>query len=246
MGAKKGKEMMSLPYQKKFIITQVFLNPSNRYVSGYHLGVDLVGLEDKTVYAIRNGTIVYAGYNSAFGYTVVIQQEDGLYCRYSHLETIRVSNGQNVATGKTIIGIEGKTGNVVGGTDPRHLDLRISTKSYHTDVITDYRNPCAYLGFPNQLHYVVTPGGHLMTKIKDVIICRSEIDRRAAGYLADHLNCKIIEHDLLPSQVLDQVFENIYVVGSSNQPVARAINIFGHDRYDTCQKVLNIIREARE
>ena len=237
--------MKYFPYQKKFIITQTFLNPSGYYVSGYHLGIDLVGLEDKSVYAINDGKVVSAGLDGGYGNTVVIHQDDGLYCRYSHLESISVSNNQNVAAGQTVIGIEGKTGNVTGGKDPRHLDLRISKKPYHTDNIEDYLDPSDYLGFPNELYHVINPGGSPMSKIKNIIICKSQVDKRAAAYLADHLSCKIIDPDLLPAEVLDQVFENVYVVGSSVKPVSKSITIFGRDRYDTCRKVLDLISKTR-
>ena len=126
-----------LPYKSKFIVTQVFLNPNDRYASGYHLGIDLVGLEDKTIYAVRDGKIIYVGYDSGYGNSVVVQQNDGFYCRYSHLESIRVDNNQYVTGGKTVVGAEGSTGNVSGGNDPRHLDLKISRKPYHTDNIDD-------------------------------------------------------------------------------------------------------------
>ena len=235
--------MKNLPYKRKFIITQVFLNPNDRYISGYHLGIDLVGLEDKTIYAVRDGKTVYVGENGGYGNTVVVEQNDGLYCRYSHLESIRVKNNQNVTGGITVIGAEGSTGNVSGEPDPRHLDLRISKNPYHTDNVKDYLDPSEYLGFPNELYYVVIPGGSKMTKIKNVIVCKSQIDRRAAEYLADHLKCKIIEPDLLPPSVIDDVFENVYVIGSSVKPIPKAMPIYGKDRYETCQKVLNTIRK---
>lgn len=238
--------MKGLPYQRKFIITQTFLNPSGNYASGYHLGIDLVGLEDKTVYAVQDGETIFAGYNKNFGNTVMVRQKDGLYCRYSHLEKISVKNNKNVIGGKTVIGIEGKSGYVLGGTDPRHLDLRLSKKPYHTDNIHDYQDPARYLGFPNELYHVINTGGISMKKIENIIICKSQIDKRAAGYLADHLNCKIIETDLLPASVLDQVFENIYVIGTSVKPVAKAITVYGRDRYDTCRKVLDLIAKDRE
>lgn len=233
--------MINLPYQKRFIITQIFMNPSSRYSSGYHLGVDLVGLENKNIYAIQDGTVIVAEYNSAFGNTVVVRQIDGLYCRYSHLDRVDVINNQDIDSGKTLIGIEGKTGNVIGDGDPRHLDLRISRIPSHSDSLELYRNPCNYLGIPNKLNTVINSEGEKMTKISHVIICKSEIDKRAAAYLADHLNCKIIEPDLLPVSVLDEVFETIYVIGSSEKPLSRAINIYGKDRYETCQKVFNLI-----
>ncbi len=237
--------MVSLPYQKRFIITQRFLNPASRYASGFHLGVDLVGLEDKNIYAITSGTVLVAGSDAAFGNTVVVQQDDGLYCRYSHLEVIQVKAGQKVANGQTLIGIEGKTGNVVGSGDPRHLDLRLSKFSNHTDRIEDYRNPCEYLGFPNTLNYIVKPEEFSMERVKNIIICPAEVDKRAAGYLADYLNCKIIESDLLPASVLDQVFENVYAIGTAKKVVAKSVNIYGADRYETCEKVLSFIKEAR-
>ncbi|KUO65071.1 MAG: hypothetical protein APF84_07500 [Gracilibacter sp. BRH_c7a] len=238
--------MINLPYKERFVITQVFLNHNNHYASGVHLGVDLVGLEDKSVYAIEDGLVVFVGYNSAFGNTVVIEQSDNLYCRYSHLHSISVKNGQSVSGGKTMIGVEGKTGNVYGSQDPRHLDLRISQLPYHSNNINVYRNPCEYLGFPNELNYVVIPGGLNMTKITNLIMYKSEIDKRAGDYLADHLNCKIIEIDLLPSEVVDEVFENVYVIGSPEKPVSKAVNIYGEDRYETCQKVIDFINRSNK
>lgn len=237
--------MINHPYKGKFVISQVFLNPNNKYASGVHLGVDLVGLEDKSIYAIRDGIVIYIGYDSLFGFTTVIEQSDGLYCRYSHLQSISVKTKQSIVGGETMIGIEGKTGNVYGGKDPRHLDLRISRLPYHTNNIDNYTNPCEYLEFPNRINYIVVQGGSHMTKISNVIMCKSEIDVRAAGYLADYLNCKVIEYDLLPSKVLEEVFENIYVIGTGEKLTDKAINIFGKDRYDTCQKVLNKIQQAR-
>lgn len=205
--------------------------------------MDLVGLEDKNIYAIKDGLIVFVGYDSGFGNTVVVQQIDSSYCRYSHLEVIKVQIGQRVISGENMIGIEGKTGDVYGGNDPRHLDLRISSTPYHTADIKMHLNPCEYLGFPNSLGYEVIPRSIEMTKIKNLILYKSEVDKRAAGYLADHLTCKIVEIDLLPPSIIDQVFENVYVIGSPERPVPKAINIFGTDRYDTCRKVIEMIRQ---
>ncbi|MGI6450660.1 MAG: M23 family metallopeptidase [Desulfitobacteriia bacterium] len=237
--------MKNHPYKKKYVVTQTFLNPNKRYSSGYHLGIDLVGLEDKNIYAVQAGTVISAAYDPSFGNNVIVRQVDGLYARYSHLESLKVTVSQSVSSGQTVIGVEGRSGNVVGGGDPRHLDLRISRTPSHTDDPGWYLNPGDYLGFPNELNYVVRPEGEEMTKIANVILCRSEIDKRAAGYLADYLRCKVIDFDLLPPTVLDEVFEHVYVIGTSEKPIAKAINIYGLDRYDTCQKVLNMITGAR-
>ncbi|NLI93844.1 MAG: M23 family metallopeptidase [Peptococcaceae bacterium] len=233
--------MSSLPYKKKFMITQTFLNPNPRYESGLHLGVDLVGLTEKTVYAINHGTVFSAGYESAFGNTVIIKQQDNLYARYSHLERILVKINETVTAGMTIIGIEGQTGFVYGGSDPRHLDLRISKVPVYTDSIDAYLDPCEYLGFDNKLNAIINPEGFTMTKYPNIVLYFSEVDRRAALYLADYFNCPAIDLKLLPVEIIDQVFESVYVIGTAQKPVARAVNLYGEDRFQTCKKVLDLI-----
>lgn len=231
---------MYLPYKKSFIISQTFLNPNSRYASGFHLGVDLVGLEEKIIYAIQNGTVVFAGFEGGFGNTVVIRQMDQYYTRYSHLESIAVKINQPVISGLTKIGTEGQSGFVYGGSNPRHLDLRISKISTHTDQINQYINPCDYLGIPNEL-YFVNQGGLIMNKKETIILYYSDIDKRAALYLSNYLHCAAIDFSLLPPEIIDQAFKNIYVIGTEQKPVSRAVNIFGVDRYQTCKKVMDFI-----
>jgi len=231
---------MYLPYKNNFIITQTFLNPNSHYASGYHLGVDLVGLADKTIYAIQGGTVFSAGYESGFGNTVVIQQPDHYYTRYSHLESIEVKVNQTITPGVTRIGTEGASGFVYGGNDPRHLDLRISKVPMHSDQTDLYINPCEYLDFPNEL-YSIIQGGISMNKHQAIILYYSEVDKRAALYLSDYLRCATIDVSLLPVEIIDQAFENIYVIGTAQKPVSRAVNILGEDRFETCKKVIDMI-----
>jgi len=233
--------MSCLPYKQDFMITQTFLNPNPVYESGFHLAVDLVGLKDKTVYAINSGTVFSSGYENAFGNTVVVKQQDNLYARYSHLEAIQVSAGEPVIAGLTIIGIEGQTGFVYGGTDPRNLDLRISKVPNYTNDIDLYLNPCEYLGFKNTLNLIINPGGLTMPKKPNIVIYFSEIDRRAALYLSDYLNCPAIDFNLLPAEIIDQSFESVYVIGTALKPVVKTINLYGDDRFQTCRKVLDLI-----
>jgi hypothetical protein len=94
---------MSLPYKKNFIVSQTFLNPNSVYESGVHLGVDLVGLEDKTIYAIKNGTVFSAQYDSGFGNSVVVKQQDNYYTRYSHLETLKLKSTKPFYEGSTVV-----------------------------------------------------------------------------------------------------------------------------------------------
>ncbi len=238
--------MSSLPYKKSFIITQTFMNPNSKYESGFHLGIDLVGLEETTIYSINDGTVILAEYENGFGNTVVVKQDNNLYVRYSHLETISVKVSQNVIGGTTIIGMEGKTGFVYGGSDPRHLDLRISRVPKHSNNTNQYIDPSEYLGFANRLNHIIQPGGAIIQKNANLVIYFSEIDRRAALYLADYLRCLAVDISLLPAEIIDQSFDHIYVIGTPQKPVPKAVNIFGEDRYETCKKVLDIISSLEQ
>lgn len=81
-------------------------------------------------------------------------------------------------------------------------------------------------------------------KVKNLVVVGNYVDRRAAEYLADFLLCPVIDANL-PFDY--SVVENVYCVGG--QPTlpftsyAKKI-ITGTDRYDTCQQVLNFIKNA--
>lgn len=73
-------------------------------------------------------------------------------------------------------------------------------------------------------------------KSKNIIVINNEVDRRAALYLADYLNCNIIEaKDFVPG-----IGEKVYVIGGGIN-IPNSIVITGKDRYDTCNKVLDFI-----
>ena len=86
-----------------------------------HTGVDIVSKAtstDKNVYkvlAVSGGVVAYAGYNGkvepdgptkGYGYTVIIDHENGFYSLYAHLAYLASSNivkvGERVKTGQTI------------------------------------------------------------------------------------------------------------------------------------------------
>ncbi len=65
----------------------------------------------KIVYAGISGTIVFAGDRGSYGNTVGIYDQGAQFIlRYSHLDTIAISNGQTVVAGETKIGTVGNTG----------------------------------------------------------------------------------------------------------------------------------------
>ncbi len=71
-----------------------------------HLGADLASLRQSPVPAANNGRVVFAGNVGIYGNTVVIEHGFGLFSLYSHLSSIQVNTGEQVAKGHEI----GRTG----------------------------------------------------------------------------------------------------------------------------------------
>ena len=138
---------MKLPYKGKVRMTKLYgtLPPKGyTYATGKHGGIDLVGVEDKTIYAIAGGSVIRANFDpTGWGNYVVIRQEDGYYCIYAHLAKISVKLREKVDAGQEI-GIEGATGNVTGS--HLHLELR---KEYGDRYST--MNPANYLGIKDEV-----------------------------------------------------------------------------------------------
>lgn len=109
-------------------ITQGYGNPSSRYVSGRHTGVDLGCMTGSPVYAAHDGTVTVAGYQGAYGNTVEIAANSSLTTSYHHMSVIKARKGQVVSAG-TVIGFVGSTGNSTG--PHLHFEVRIGGK--HTD-----------------------------------------------------------------------------------------------------------------
>ncbi|MGW2689265.1 peptidoglycan DD-metalloendopeptidase family protein [Streptomyces sp. NPDC001414] len=104
--------------------------------SGYHTGVDFPVPTGTPIHAVGPGTVVTAGWSSAYGYQVVIRHGDGKYSQYAHQSSLNVSVGQKVKGGDRI-GYSGATGNVSGP----HLHFEIRTgPEYGSDI-----DPLAYL-----------------------------------------------------------------------------------------------------
>ncbi|MGY4967109.1 peptidoglycan DD-metalloendopeptidase family protein [Streptomyces sp. 900105245] len=104
--------------------------------SGYHTGVDFPVPAGTATRAVGPGTVVTAGWNSAYGYQVVIKHGDGMYSQYAHHSSLNVVVGQKVKGGDRI-GWSGATGNVSGA----HLHFEIRTgPEYGSDI-----DPLAYL-----------------------------------------------------------------------------------------------------
>ena len=135
-----------LPFTGDFRITSTYGQKGNLWSSGIHQGIDLVGITDKKVYSICEGTIERAGYdNGGFGNYVRIKEkgtENRIYL--AHLEKIYVKVGQQV-TYTTVVGIMGKTGNTTG------LHTHIEIRQFQNGVANKILNPANYMGIPNKI-----------------------------------------------------------------------------------------------
>jgi lysozyme len=77
-----------------------------------------------------------------------------------------------------------------------------------------------------------------MRKVKNLVVYGNDVDRRAAEYLADYLQCPVINCNL-PFDYT--TVENVYAVGAGSFTSYAKQIIKGADRYATCQAVLDFI-----
>lgn len=78
-----------------------------------HTGVDIGAAHGTSIKAANAGTVTLAGWNSGYGYCVIIDHGGGRATLYGHMSKILVSKGQSVNKG-TEIGKVGSTGNSTG------------------------------------------------------------------------------------------------------------------------------------
>lgn len=137
--------IMKAPFKGHFKITSL---RGYRYIFGnveYHGGIDLVGLDDATVYAIADGTIDAVLYEAkGFGYYVRQLLPDGRRVYYGHLAkgSIIVRAGQKIKAGDKL-GTMGATGRVTGA--HLHLELRPAGTTKNSLDISEFT------GIPNKL-----------------------------------------------------------------------------------------------
>ncbi len=74
-----------------------------------HDGIDIAAPAGAPVRAARAGRTAYAGWQSGYGYMVLIDHGQGLATLYAHLDGFAVERGQYVATGQ-VVGYVGNTG----------------------------------------------------------------------------------------------------------------------------------------
>ena len=131
-------------FKGRFRVTSLRGNRILNGKSDYHKGIDLVGMDDTTVYSICDGTVKTAYQENGAGYYVVVTMADGRRIFYMHLKagSFKVKTGDKVVKGQPL-GIMGNTGASFGA--HTHLELRpAGTTSNSLDI-------CSYTGIPNKI-----------------------------------------------------------------------------------------------
>lgn len=91
--------------------------------STYHEGVDIGAPYYSDVYAAQSGTVIQAGWNGGYGYSVIIAHDFGVATLYGHMNDYYVSVGQTVSRGQVI----GECGSTGISTGPHiHYEVRIN------------------------------------------------------------------------------------------------------------------------
>lgn len=80
-------------------------------------------------------------------------------------------------------------------------------------------------------------------KVKNVVIYDNDVNRRAADYLADALDCPVISAEQRFDYTTVEQGGVLAVVNAATQVTTYVAKRFtGKDRFDTCQKVLDFIK----
>lgn len=94
-------------------ISQEWGRRSSGYASGRHEGVDFAVPVGTQVTSPLGGTVLWAKWAGAYGWAVLVAQEDGTYSLVAHLSRMNVKSGQRVQAGQ-LLGLSGNSGNSTG------------------------------------------------------------------------------------------------------------------------------------
>ncbi|MDK9719210.1 MAG: M23 family metallopeptidase [Trichlorobacter sp.] len=79
----------------------------------HHNGIDIAVPTGTSVHAVASGVVVYAGLRSGYGWTVLIEHDNGMVTLYGHNSKLNVQQSQAVKKGE-VIALAGSTGRSTG------------------------------------------------------------------------------------------------------------------------------------
>lgn len=95
-----------------------------------HTGIDISANHGASIVAANSGTVMMAGWQNGYGYTVVVDHGGGISTLYAHCSKLLVSKGTKVKAGQTIAKI-GSTGLSTGP----HLHFEVRKNGSTTDPL---------------------------------------------------------------------------------------------------------------
>ena len=103
---------------------------SQGYDKVIHPYIDITAPANSVVMSVLDGTVIFAGWNEDYGYTIQIQHENDIVSIYKHNMKLLKSTGDKVKAG-TPIALVGNTGNLSTG---EHLHFELWYKGEAVDA----------------------------------------------------------------------------------------------------------------
>ena len=95
-------EGLSMPVHGASILSRYGIREHPVRGSEMHYGIDLVAPAGSPVFAVLGGTVLQAGEDSHYGYSVVLQHQEGVKTFYGYLKDIQVAAGDKVDEGQEL------------------------------------------------------------------------------------------------------------------------------------------------
>ena len=144
------------PVHSDSIITAAYGETGSEW-QRFHTGIDFAPYgstgTNPDLYSVTTGQVYSKGYDNSLGNYLLIEDTNGYFWRYCHMQSASPLNvGDNVTT-LTKVGVMGDTGNVTG----IHLHLEYAaTSTWDYDT---FLNPATELGIPNERNTIVHYSG---------------------------------------------------------------------------------------